>query len=182
MRRDVLVVGLGPFGFESAVLQGEADVGWDRNALRFGKFELLNAKVRMGRPPGCPYTIVQERSSSSAAKREGRCRFFILEVLSQEFFAPMSYETRIDQMVGKHVTDFQTEISAAKKLQKIKAASLLWYGYAAGVYRRRASARPPRVSRRLVHPVGKMSNGVPWLLSLNLEDQYALGLYNPVRP
>jgi len=94
----------------------------------------------------------------------------------------MSYATRIDQMVGKHVADFQTEISAAKKLQEIKAASQLWYGYAAGVYRQRASARLPRVSRRLVHPVGKMSNGVPWLLSLNLVDQYALGLYNPVRP
>jgi len=94
-------------------------------------------------------------------------------------------------MVGKHVADFQMEISAAKKLQEIsaakklreiKAASQLWYGYAAGVYRRRASAHLPRVSRRLVHPVGKMSNGVPWLLSLNLADQYALGLYNPVRP
>ena len=85
-------------------------------------------------------------------------------------------------MVGKHVADFQTEISAAKKLQEIKAASQLWYGYAAGVYRRRASASTPRVSRRRVHPAGKMSNGVPWLLSLNLVDQYTLGLYNPVRP
>lgn len=55
VRRDVLVVGLGPFGFESAVLQGDADVGRDRDALRFGKFELLNAKVRMGRSPGYPY-------------------------------------------------------------------------------------------------------------------------------
>jgi hypothetical protein len=94
----------------------------------------------------------------------------------------MSYETRIDQMIGKHVADFQTEISAAKKMQEIKAASRLWYGYAAGVYRQRASARLPQVSRRFVHPVGKMSNGVPWLLSLNLADQYALGLYNPLRP
>jgi hypothetical protein len=92
----------------------------------------------------------------------------------------MSYETRIDQMVGKHVANFQTEISAAKKLQEIKAASRLWYGYAAGVYRQKASVRLPRMSRRLVHPVGKMSNGVPWLLSLNLVDQYALGVYNPV--
>ncbi len=94
----------------------------------------------------------------------------------------MSYETRIDEMVGKHVADFQTEISAAKKLQENKAASQLWFGFAAGVYRRSASAHLPRVSRRLVHPVGKMSNGVPWLLSLNLVGQYTLGLYNPVRP
>ena len=94
----------------------------------------------------------------------------------------MSYETRIDQMVGKHVSDFQTEISAAKKLQEDKATSQLWYGYAAGVYRRNAGTRLLQASRRLVHPVGKMSNGVPWLLSLNLVDQYALGVYNPVRP
>ena len=94
----------------------------------------------------------------------------------------MSYETRIDQMVGKHVADFQTEVSAAKKLQEMKAAPQLWYGYAAGVYRRRSSARLPQVSQRRVHPVGKLSNGVPWLLSLDLVDQYALGLYNPARP
>ena len=93
----------------------------------------------------------------------------------------MSYEARIDQMVGKHVAHLQTEISAAKKLREIKAASQLWYGYAAGVYRRRASACLPRVSPRLVHPVGKMSNGVPWVLSMNLVDQYTLGFYNPVR-
>ena len=93
----------------------------------------------------------------------------------------MSYEKKVDQMVGRHVADFQTRLSAAKKLQELKAASQLWYGYAAGVYRRNAGTRLPQVSRRLVHPVGKMSNGVPWLLSLDLVNQYTLGLYNPVR-
>ena len=93
----------------------------------------------------------------------------------------MSYETSIDQMVGKHVADIQTELSAAKKLQELKTASRLWYGYAAGVYRRNVGKRLPQVSRKPVHPVGKMSNGVPWLLSLDLVNQYALGLYNPVR-
>lgn len=141
----------------------------------------MNAKVRMGQSPDCPYLIVEKPISRSVAKHEcsGLCTF---EVLAQEFFAPMSYETRIDKMVGKHVADFQTEISAANKLQEIRAVPQLWYGYAAGVYRRKASASLPRMSRKFVHPVGKMSNGVPWLLSMNLVDQHVLGLYNPVRP
>ncbi len=67
VRRNVLVVDLGPFGFESAIVQGEADVGRDRDALQFGKFELLNAKVRMGRSPDWPYIKYRERSSSSVA-------------------------------------------------------------------------------------------------------------------
>ena len=54
--RVVLVAGLGSLGFEFAVLQGAADVGPDCDALRFGKSELLNAKVRMGRSPAYPYT------------------------------------------------------------------------------------------------------------------------------
>ena len=66
MQRDVVVaVVLRPFAFESAVLQGEADVGRDRDVLRFGKFELSNAKLRMGRSPGCRYIQNSERSSSS---------------------------------------------------------------------------------------------------------------------
>lgn len=60
----MVAVVLRPFAFEPAVLQGEAaDVGRDRDVLRFGKFELLNAKLRMGRLPGCRYIYYPERSS-----------------------------------------------------------------------------------------------------------------------
>jgi len=34
-----------------------------RDVLRFGKFELLKAKLRMGRLPGCRYIYYPERSS-----------------------------------------------------------------------------------------------------------------------
>ena len=93
----------------------------------------------------------------------------------------MSYQTRIDQMVGKHVADFQVEISAARKLQECEFASPMTHGYPAGVYHPTAVKERPHVSRIPSKPAGKMSNGVPWLLSLDLVNEYTLGLYNPVR-
>jgi hypothetical protein len=93
----------------------------------------------------------------------------------------MPYQTKIDQMIGKHVAHFQVEISAAKKLQKCELHSPMVYGYPAGVYHPTAKIERTPVSRILSNPAGKMSNGVPWLLSLDLANEYALGLYNPVR-
>jgi hypothetical protein len=93
----------------------------------------------------------------------------------------MSYETKIDQMVGKYVADFQMELSAAKKLKECEFASPVAYGYPAGVYHPKAVVERTYVRRTLSNPAGKMSNGVPWLLSLDLVNQYILGLYNPVR-
>ncbi len=93
----------------------------------------------------------------------------------------MSYQTKIDRMVGKHVADFQVEISAAKKLQKCEVYSPMANGYPTGVYHPTANIERTHVSRILSNPAGKMSNGVPWLLSLDLANEYALGLYNPVR-
>ena len=107
--------------------------------------------------------------------------FFDLGVLAQGFVVIMSYQTKIDQMVGKHVAEFQMEISAAKKLQESESASPMVFGYPAGVYHPTAVVERPHVSRTLSNPTGKMSNGVPWLLSLDLVNQYTLGLYNPVR-
>jgi len=49
----------------------------------------------------------------------------------------MPYETRIDQMVGKHVAVFQMELFAAKKLQECEFA-LLW----------RMDTRPAFIIRR----------------------------------
>lgn len=93
----------------------------------------------------------------------------------------MSYQTKIDQMIGKHVADFQVEISAAKKLQKCEFHSPMVYGYPAGVYHPTATIERTHVSRIPSNRAGKMSNGVPWLLGLDLASEYALGLYNPVR-
>jgi hypothetical protein len=84
-------------------------------------------------------------------------------------------------MVGKHVADFQMELFAAKKLQECEFTSPMAYGYPAGVYHPTTVVERPHVSRPLSNPAGKMSNGVPWLLSLDLVNQYTLGLYNPVR-
>ena len=93
----------------------------------------------------------------------------------------MSYQVLVDQMVGKHVADFQAEFSAAKTLQELKSATPMLYGYPSDVYHPKASLACPQARRCLSHPGGKMSNGVPWLLSMDLADQYVLGVYNPVR-
>ena len=93
----------------------------------------------------------------------------------------MSYQTKIDQMVAKHIADFQLEMSVAKQLQECEFAPPLPYGYPVGVYQPRIQKRAPHANRVLSNPTGKMSNGVPWILGMDLVDQYTLGLYNPVR-
>ena len=110
-----------------------------------------------------------------------RCRCFGLGFKSWVFVVIMSYQAVIDQMVGKHVADFQAEFSAAKTLQELKFATPMHYGYPSGVYHPKANVECPQTRRYLSHPPGKMSNGVPWLLSMDLADQYVLGVYNPER-
>jgi hypothetical protein len=92
----------------------------------------------------------------------------------------MSYQTKLDQMVGKHVADFLLELSVAKQLQECDFAPPMPYGYPSGIYHPRVARKAPYVNRILSSPAGKMSNGVPWVLGMDLVNQYTLGVYNPV--
>ncbi len=95
----------------------------------------------------------------------------------------MSYETRIDEMVGQHVAEFQMEVSLAKKMggHQSKRAPEMPYGYPAAVYRPLHVCRAPQFKRFVALTGGTLSNGVPRVLSADMVDQYVLGVYNPVR-
>ena len=92
----------------------------------------------------------------------------------------MLYQTKIEQLVEKHVAEFMREMSVAKQLQECDFAPPMPYGYPTQIYHPPLARKARRVDRILSRPAGKMSNGVPWLLGMDLVDEYILGLYNPV--
>lgn len=94
----------------------------------------------------------------------------------------MSYEKRIDELIGQHVGNYVAELSIARAMRgvfsKCKTAPMP-YGYPIAVYRPAHICRMPPV--RKFHPSGsgRLSNGVPRLLRTELVGQYILGVYNP---
>lgn len=91
----------------------------------------------------------------------------------------MSYETRIDELVGKHLAEFQREVTLAKRLSTVKKVPPMPYGYPIRVYRPVHVCRIPQVKRFVAHTGGMLSNGVPRALRTEFANQYPLGLYNP---
>ncbi len=92
----------------------------------------------------------------------------------------MSYQTKIDQLIGQHVAEYAREMSVARQLQACDFAPPMPYGYPSRIYHPPVARKTPQVDRVLSPRVGKMSNGVPWLLGMDLVHEYILGLYNPV--
>ncbi len=92
----------------------------------------------------------------------------------------MSYETRIDEMVGKHVKHFQDEMTVAKLMERYATKTrAMPYGYPIEVYCPMHICRSPEVKEFVARTGGKLSNGVPKVIGMELVDQYILGLYNP---
>jgi len=94
----------------------------------------------------------------------------------------MSYETRVDEMVGKHVAHFQDEMTMAKLMEQYTKKTVpMPYGYPIAVYCPLHTCQSPTVKRFIARTGGKLSNGVPKVLGMDLVNQYILGLYNPAR-
>ena len=94
----------------------------------------------------------------------------------------MSYEIRVDEMIGKHLKHFQDEIALAKVMEGYTSTPpAMPYGYLIAVYRPLHTCQSPTVTAFVAHTGGRLSNGVPRVLGLELVNQYALGLYNPTR-
>lgn len=94
----------------------------------------------------------------------------------------MSYETRVDEMVGKHVAEFQNEVTLAKLMSRYATkAPAMPYGYPLAVYRPLHVCRSPEVKRFVARTGGKLTNGVPKIISMEIVNEYILGLYNPAR-
>jgi len=91
----------------------------------------------------------------------------------------MSYETRIDELVGQHLAQFQREMTLAKNLSTVKKVPPMPYGYPIRVYRPVHVCRIPQARRFIAQTGGMLSNGVPRVLRTEFAEQYPLGIYNP---
>ena len=92
----------------------------------------------------------------------------------------MSYQTRVDEMVGKHVAEFQDEMTLGKLMARyVEKTPSMPYGYPIAVYCPLHTCKSPEIKHFVARTGGRMSNGVPKVISMDVVDQYILGLYNP---
>lgn len=92
----------------------------------------------------------------------------------------MSYETRVDEMIGKHVAHFQDEMTMAKFMEHhVPQTVPMPYGYPLAVYRPLHVCRSPQVKEFVARTGGKLSNGVPKVICMEIVNQNVLGVYNP---
>ncbi len=91
----------------------------------------------------------------------------------------MSYAVKADELVGKHVAEYQVELTLAGLFGRYDNTPILPYGYPVGVYRPLHICKTPQVKKFVARTGGRLSNGVPRVLGMALVNNYALGLYNP---
>ena len=91
----------------------------------------------------------------------------------------MSYQKRIEEMVGNHVAEFQLKYTAARELMGHDYRPAMPYGYPLPVYRPLHVCRAPQFKAFIHHPEGALSNGVPKVLAMELIEGYPLGGYYP---
>lgn len=83
-------------------------------------------------------------------------------------------------MVGKHIAHFQDELTIANLMEHYVPKTVpMPYGYPIAVYRPMHVCRSPEVKEFVARTGGKLSNGVPKVIGMEVVNQYALGLYNP---
>ena len=94
----------------------------------------------------------------------------------------MSYQVKTDEMVGKHVAEFQAELTLAANASDFGLKSPIPpmpYGYPTQLYHPYHSVVLPRATKTKKHAHGKLSNNVPWVLGMEVVHDYAVGLYSP---
>ena len=91
----------------------------------------------------------------------------------------MSYEVKKDEMVGKHVAEFQAELTLAKQLEGFDQRPPMPYGYPTSLYHPYHVVMRPKHTEYEHHDHGKMSNDVPWAVSMEVVDDNVVGVYNP---
>ncbi|MEW7979576.1 MAG: hypothetical protein G8D28_10740 [gamma proteobacterium symbiont of Phacoides pectinatus] len=91
----------------------------------------------------------------------------------------MSYQKRIEEMVGEHVAHFQSELTSAKAMQGVIEKVPMPYGYPLEVYRPLHICRLPLVRKFIAETGGHLSNGVPKVLRHEIIEGNLLGVYNP---
>ena len=98
----------------------------------------------------------------------------------------MSYTHRIEEMIACQVAQFQAELELAKVMLSQPKTVPMPHGYPRSVYHPRRYLRTPLStppSRNLIAGSGgKLSNGTPRVLSMDLVQGYVLGAYNQGSP
>ncbi|MET0103669.1 MAG: hypothetical protein ABW072_00810 [Sedimenticola sp.] len=90
----------------------------------------------------------------------------------------MSYQKKLEEMVGEHVARFQAELSSAKALEGCTDTPPMPYGYPLSVYRPLHVCQIPQVRKFVAQTGGVLSNGVPKVLRHEFVGGNLLGVYN----
>ena len=93
----------------------------------------------------------------------------------------MSYRSKIEGMVSGHYAEYEDEATLAQQLHEFQKNlhPAMPFGYPLSVYHPRLPRKLPHAGRFSKHPGGKLSNGVPKVLSAEIVGGYLLGIYNP---
>lgn len=93
----------------------------------------------------------------------------------------MSYESRLDQLIGERIAEYEDEQLLQRRLASYLGhpAIPMCLGYPCSVYHPKAISHQPEATSIIVHPEGVLSNGVPKILSGDMVGGYPLGVYNP---
>ncbi len=92
----------------------------------------------------------------------------------------MSYESKMDEMVGTYVSEFQRALSLAKQFRDVQQGPYMPYGYPVAVYNPKHPCKTPAKRKRLLTKTGGcQSNGVPLILRMDLVGDNILGIHNP---
>ena len=90
----------------------------------------------------------------------------------------MSYTNRIEEMIACQVAQYQAELELAKIMLSQPKTPPMPHGYPRTVYHPRRYLTTPQACAFIARTGGKLSNGTPKILSMNLVQGYILGVYN----
>ena len=93
----------------------------------------------------------------------------------------MSYATRSDEMIAAQVAQFQAELTLIQQTQgqyQVHGTAMP-HGYLKAIYHPHCYCDTPKAKALIAHTGGHVSNGVPWLLGMEISQGYVLGAYNP---
>jgi hypothetical protein len=95
----------------------------------------------------------------------------------------MSDATKVDARVDKHLAQFQQALSLAETMgDRLEKPSPMPYGYPLRVLHPRHVRHPRQAERFARRARGRLSNGIPPILTLRLSDGYLRGPHNPRHP
>lgn len=103
----------------------------------------------------------------------------LYEVKVARGLSRVSYQKRIDEMIGKHVASYQAELSLANEMSAYRHSPSMPYGYPPRIYHPYHFCQVPQYHRFVAQTGGRLSNGVPRVLSAEWENGTLLGIYNP---